>query len=231
MANEIRINIDYFSGLNLYAVIFNAAGQVWYIAGEVFEVWGTGSRTAADYDIALTGTNGASFYKGNFDANIPAGRYFIQIREQVIAAPLNIDAIVGSGEIVWDGSNEVFGFETDGGLVAAAITDVLVQCGSAITAAALATASALSTTDSKVDTVLADTNELQVLATTGGAGSLKFIKDMQEADIVLDKTTTPWQVVLKIKGTSTVLARKNLKDKDGNNITSVNALIGQYLEP
>ena len=69
------------------------------------------------------------------------------------------------------------------------------------------------------------------LIEASGDGDLKFIKDALEGDVEIDTTSTPWQVVVKIKGTSTELIRKDLKDKDGNNITSVNALIGRYTEP
>jgi len=60
---------------------------------------------------------------------------------------------------------------------------------------------------------------------------VKFLQNVAEGDIEIDTTTTPWQAVVKIKSTDTELIRKNLKDKDGNNITSVNAMIGRYTEP
>jgi hypothetical protein len=256
MANEIKIAFD--DSFVLYATIRNATGQVWYPTGEVFEAWGTGSRTAADYDIALAGDGGC--YMGNFDSNIPAGRYIVVIYEQVGASAADNDPVVGSGEIVWDGTNEVFPYEIDGGLTAAAIADVLAQAAASVVSVEakvdvvqaktdgfnftgddvkatldgeeVVTDSA-SRTASKADVsaILADTNEIQALATTGGTGSLKFIKDVLEGDISIDKTTTPWQAVVKIKGTSTELIRKNLKDADGNNITDTNALIGRYTEP
>ena len=51
MSNEIHAN--YASGNTLYAVVRNAAGDVWYVAGQAFEVWGIGGRTVDDYDISL----------------------------------------------------------------------------------------------------------------------------------------------------------------------------------
>jgi hypothetical protein len=104
MSNEIHI--DYSSGSTLYAVIRNGAGQVWYPGGQVFETWGTGGRTANDYDISLT-DKGGSRYVGNFDGNIPAGRYSVQIFLQAGANPADSDNLVGAEEIVWSGSGKV----------------------------------------------------------------------------------------------------------------------------
>ncbi len=41
MANEIHAN--YASGNTLYAVVRNAAGDLWFVAGQAFEFWGTGA--------------------------------------------------------------------------------------------------------------------------------------------------------------------------------------------
>jgi hypothetical protein len=104
MANEI--NVNYASGNTLYAVVRNAAGDVWNVAGQVFETWGTDGRTADDYDISLTDRNG-SRYVGSFDPNIPAGRYSVQIFLQAGANPANGDTFIGSEEILWSGTGVV----------------------------------------------------------------------------------------------------------------------------
>ena len=104
MANEIQAN--YTSGNTLYAVVRNAVGDVWYVVGKVFEVWGTGGRTADDYDISLTDKSG-SRYVGSFDANVPAGRYYIQIFLQAGANPAEGDTFVAGDEIVWSGTGRV----------------------------------------------------------------------------------------------------------------------------
>ena len=104
MANEIHV--DYASGNTLYAIVRNTAGDVWYVAGQVFEVWGTAGRTADDYDLSLTDKNG-SRYVGSFDSNIPAGRYSIQTFLQAGANPADGDAIVSSEEIVWSGTGRI----------------------------------------------------------------------------------------------------------------------------
>lgn len=101
MANEIHV--DYASGNTLYVVVRNKAGDVWYAAGQAFEAWGTGGRDADDYDISLTDKDG-SRYVGDFDGNIPAGRYRIQIFLQAGAAPADSDSLVAGDEIIWTGT-------------------------------------------------------------------------------------------------------------------------------
>lgn len=104
MANEIHI--DYASGSTLYAVIRNKAGEVWYTSGQVFETWGTAGRTANDYDISLT-DKGGSRYVGDFDSNIPAGRYSVQVFLQTGAYPADTDNFVGGNQIIWSGTGMV----------------------------------------------------------------------------------------------------------------------------
>ncbi|MBN2315451.1 MAG: hypothetical protein JXM79_16090 [Sedimentisphaerales bacterium] len=104
MANEIHAN--YTAGNTLYAVVRNGEGNVWYIAGQNFEEWGTDNRTADDYDISLTDKSG-SRYVGDFDNNIPAGRYSIQVFLQGGANPADSDALVASDEILWSGTGKV----------------------------------------------------------------------------------------------------------------------------
>jgi hypothetical protein len=104
MANEIHIN--YASGNTLYAVVRNAAGDVWYVAGQAFEVWGTNGRTADDYDISLTDKSG-SRYIGSFDMNIPAGRYSIQVFLQAGANPADGDTFIVGKEILWSGTGAI----------------------------------------------------------------------------------------------------------------------------
>jgi hypothetical protein len=100
MANEIHGN--YASGNTLYAIVRNAAGDVWYVTGQTFEVWGTNGRTADDYDISLTDKSG-SRYVGSFDTNIPAGRYSVQVFLQAGANPADGDTFIADEEIVWSG--------------------------------------------------------------------------------------------------------------------------------
>ena len=104
MANEIHTN--YAAGNTLYAVVRNDAGDVWYVVGQSFEVWGMNSRTADDYDIGLTDKSG-SRYVGDFDNNIPAGRYSIQIFVQAGANPADSDTLVECDEILWSGTGKL----------------------------------------------------------------------------------------------------------------------------
>ena len=104
MANEIRV--DHASGNTLYAVIRNAAGQPWQPVGQTFADWGAGGCTVADYAIPLTYKSG-SRYVGNFDTNIPAGGYGIQVFQQAGANPADTDALVYSRDIVWTGTGEL----------------------------------------------------------------------------------------------------------------------------
>ncbi len=104
MSNEIHI--DYSSGNTVYAVIRNSAGQVWYPTAEVFEDWGTDGHSADDYDLTLT-DKGGSRYVGDFDADVPAGRYTIQAFLQAGDNPADGDTIVGSRTIIWSGIGEL----------------------------------------------------------------------------------------------------------------------------
>lgn len=64
------------------------------------------------------------------------------------------------------------------------------------------------------------------------AGSyLDFLKNVAEGDAMIDTTSTPWQLVIKKKGTLTELIRKDIKDVSGNNISAVTTVIGQQTEP
>ncbi|UCG56833.1 MAG: hypothetical protein JSU70_18445 [Phycisphaerales bacterium] len=101
MANEIHA--DYESGNTLYAVARDGAAKVWYVTGQVFEDWGTGSRDADDYDIALADKGGGR-YVGDFDSSIPAGRYTMQIFLQAGANPADTDSLVGASQLIWTGS-------------------------------------------------------------------------------------------------------------------------------
>ena len=104
MANEIHV--DYESGNTLYAVIRNGSGQVWYPGGQAFENWGAGGHDADDYDVGLTDKDGDR-YIGDFDDNIGAGRYTVQVFEQAGANPADGDSLIGSGDIVWTGKGEL----------------------------------------------------------------------------------------------------------------------------
>ena len=104
MANEIQVS--YASGSTLYAVIRNRAGEVWQVAGQAFEQWGSVGHGAADYALALTDKSG-SRYVGDFDQGISAGSYFVQWFVQAGASPADTDTLAGGGEIIWTGTAEL----------------------------------------------------------------------------------------------------------------------------
>lgn len=101
MANEI--NFPYASGYTIFITIRNAAGQVWYLTGEAMETWGNGSRTAADYDIALTDKSGG-FYVGDMDTSLPAGNYILIFYQQAGEAPADTDYPLASQKGYWNGT-------------------------------------------------------------------------------------------------------------------------------
>ena len=108
MAAEI-FQLGFPSGHTLYALIRNSSGQVWYPASEVFEDWGTGSRSHADWDIPLTDKSGG-FYTANFPSAIPSNTtvgYRTTIFRQLGAAPASTDQVIGGARIYWSGTSEV----------------------------------------------------------------------------------------------------------------------------
>jgi len=104
MTNDIHAH--YAAGNTLYAVVRDCVGNVWCIAGQNFEGWGTSGRTADDYDISLTDRSG-SMYVGDFDSNIPAGRYSVQVFSQGGANPADGDTLVANDEVLWSGTGNV----------------------------------------------------------------------------------------------------------------------------
>jgi hypothetical protein len=104
MANEIHAN--YASGHTLYAVIRSGSGNVWHVTGLNFEVWGTDGHNADDYDIGLT-DKGGSRYVGDFDGNVPKGRYSVQVFLQAGANPANGDTLITNDEILWSGTGKI----------------------------------------------------------------------------------------------------------------------------
>jgi hypothetical protein len=104
MAHEIQA--DCASGGVLYTIIRTPAGQVWHPLGQAFEDWGTGGHTIDDYDIVLTDKSG-NRYVGDFDADISAGCYCIQVFQQAGTGPAETDTLVCSREIRWTGVGEV----------------------------------------------------------------------------------------------------------------------------
>lgn len=107
MSNEIFL-IGYPSGYTAYALVRNDSGQVWYSVSEVFEDFGTGSRSHADYDIPLTDKSGG-MYVADFPSGIAANTsvgYRTIIYRQAGTSPASTDHIIGGARIYWTGSAE-----------------------------------------------------------------------------------------------------------------------------
>jgi hypothetical protein len=67
---------------------------------------GANGHTPDDYDIGLTDKSG-SRYVGNFDSNIPAGTYSVQVFLQAGANPADGDSLVANSEMLWSGTGRV----------------------------------------------------------------------------------------------------------------------------
>ena len=114
MANEIQASYD--TGATLYALVFNAAGQV------CTDPAGTPSFVAYvpanqdNYDIPLSEiATDSRQYRGSFPA-ISAGIYTVLIHEQQGGSPASTDPQRGSAAAMhWDGSAEIT--ISDAGLV------------------------------------------------------------------------------------------------------------------
>ena len=100
-ANEIRA---FSPGISTaYSVVREIDGDIWCVSGQVFEAFGTGARTMADYNIALTDKSGGMFV-GDMDTNISAGDYHVVSHYQVGGAPDNDDPAIWMDFGDWDGA-------------------------------------------------------------------------------------------------------------------------------
>ena len=106
MANEIRATYD--TGSTLYALVFDAAGQVWQLTTNTFVAYA--AANIDNYDIALSEIATASGqYRGTFDSDIAAGVYSVVLFEQAGGSPVVADdqRIGVPGKMIWDGSAEI----------------------------------------------------------------------------------------------------------------------------
>ena len=100
MANEVTIS--YPSGQTLYYIIRQANGNAWDTTGNAFEDW----NVMTDYDIAMTDESG-SFYQANFDTDVSAGVYTVQVFLQAGGGPVDGDPLLKSVLIYWSGTAEL----------------------------------------------------------------------------------------------------------------------------
>ncbi len=107
-----EIQVTYTSDNTLYFRVRNSACQVWNTSGTpAFEAWSDGNVT--DYDVTLTDGSGGH-YRGTFPATVSAGRYSVEVFLQIGATAAVTDVVLGPGEMVWNGSAEVFVIDSDG---------------------------------------------------------------------------------------------------------------------
>lgn len=101
-----EIQIGYKSGNTLYGIVRkHSDSTVWNDSNSAWETWS--DSYVPDYNLAMADGDG-DFYKADFPSGIGAGLYPINIYSRQGSDPNNDDDIlVGTGDIVWDGSAEV----------------------------------------------------------------------------------------------------------------------------
>ena len=106
MANEIQASYD--TGATLYALVFNAAGQVCTNPGGTPSFVAYVPANQDSYDIPLSEVPTSSRqYRGSFPA-ISAGIYTVLVHERQGASPASTDPQRGSAAPMhWDGSTEI----------------------------------------------------------------------------------------------------------------------------
>ena len=108
MSNEAFIS--YTTGLTIDGYVFRRSdGYIWNPTAEEFEVWGTNSRTPADYQcISMEEKEaGSGYYIGDFPVAITTeAQYDIQYRLRADTNPANSDTILTPVQSVyWTGSS------------------------------------------------------------------------------------------------------------------------------
>lgn len=108
MANELQAG--YLTGRTLYVSILSGDRR-WHTGQEAFEDLQVSNWTG--YDVPLTEQSDGGLktgtYFGDFPAEIPAGTYEIELREQMGGSPAYTDPIRPGSDrpFVWDGTAEV----------------------------------------------------------------------------------------------------------------------------
>lgn len=102
MANDIRH--VWATGATVYALIWDYLNsKIWYPTGEVFETWGTGSRTALDYAVTMT-ERAVGYYTGSWPTAMSVGKYDVIIKLQAGASPADTDlTVAGPAKKYWTG--------------------------------------------------------------------------------------------------------------------------------
>ena len=184
-ANEIRAFCP--GATACFSVVREIDGDVWYVVGQVFEAWGTGARTAADYDIALVDKSGDMFV-GTMDTNIGAGYYHILTHQQAGANPADTDPAIWQEYGYWSGTVwQPYTLKTIEDL----ITDVNANIEGYIGDVPTTEEIRIEMDSNSVDfnTIIADTNELQTDWADGGRLDLLIDAIKAMTDLIAIHTT------------------------------------------
>lgn len=104
MANELHSIAT--SGLTLYAVLRNSAGQPWNVALAAFEAYNAANY--ANYAIAMIEQGASGYYTGSFPSGRAAGRYKVLVGQRAVGATTAAvaDAKVDFLNFDWNGAAE-----------------------------------------------------------------------------------------------------------------------------
>jgi hypothetical protein len=100
MANEIKLQY-YANATNVYACIRNGNAQVYSFVVLTFVTWN--DANIADYAIDLAENGGGAMFYGDFPL-LDAGPYTVVC---YVGTKISTDISIGSGEIAWNGTEEV----------------------------------------------------------------------------------------------------------------------------
>lgn len=119
MAKEIQVISA--NGDTLYAVIFNSAGNVYSVSGDIFEAWN--NANILQYAISMSEQGSSGIFMANFPTapGVVAGLYSVIAKRQIGGSPAVADPGAGAGNIDWLGSKD-FSLSID--IVSADISEI-----------------------------------------------------------------------------------------------------------
>lgn len=106
MAND-NVLLSYgTSGLTLYGVVTSTAATVWNDVSGELEAFDDASWT--DYVLTMSEQVDSGRYVLTLPSGLPAGTYYVEVREQTdVDANYGDDPVVGTGSVEWGGSEVV----------------------------------------------------------------------------------------------------------------------------
>lgn len=99
-----KFRTQYPTGSNLYILLWDEDQKVAYIQGQVFEAYGTSSRTASDYAINMTEKASSGYYSASWPSWVERGNYDVVVKIRAGATPADSDTGFGPVERYWTGS-------------------------------------------------------------------------------------------------------------------------------